>query len=121
MRRISTPAWEQLRSSYKGGPELQPGDACPTCLAAKWVPVWALTCTAYTTLPLLVLLASSACRLMNGADHTIAVPAPAHLGYGVGWGGRKGQLAKQRSVSCIELLLSLHCVICADREASCFT
>ncbi|GAB4823725.1 hypothetical protein N2152v2_010771 [Parachlorella kessleri] len=35
MRHISTPAWEQLRSSYKGGPELQPRDACPTCLAAK--------------------------------------------------------------------------------------
>ena len=33
-RRISTPAWEQLRSSCRGGPELAPSDACPTCLAA---------------------------------------------------------------------------------------
>lgn len=36
MRRISTPAWEQLRATYKGGPQLQPTDACPTCLADRW-------------------------------------------------------------------------------------
>lgn len=33
-RRISTPAWQQLCASYRGGPELGPEDACPACLAA---------------------------------------------------------------------------------------
>ncbi|KAL4440027.1 hypothetical protein ABPG75_003028 [Micractinium tetrahymenae] len=33
-RRVSTAAWEQLRELCRGGPELGPGDACPTCLVA---------------------------------------------------------------------------------------
>lgn len=34
-RRISTPAWQALLESCRGGPELSPADACPVCLAAQ--------------------------------------------------------------------------------------
>ena len=34
-RRVSTPAWEQLAATYRGGPRLGPADACHECLAAQ--------------------------------------------------------------------------------------